>query len=123
MTIAIWCVLAAGLLPYVVLGPAAAKLDSLLPRASARSLEGLPARAYGAHLNHFETFPLFAIAVLVAQTLEGANATVNWLAVLYIAIRIAYTFFYLSNLQPFRSISFFIGLFVAIAIFVHPAFH
>ena len=123
MTIAIWCVLAAGLLPYLVFGPAAAKLDSLLPRVSARALEGLPARAYGAHLNHFETFPLFAVAVLLAQMLEGASATVNLLGLLYVAVRVVYTFFYLSNLQPFRSISFFIGLFVAIAIFVHPAFH
>jgi uncharacterized MAPEG superfamily protein len=123
MTIAIWCVLAAGLLPYLVFGPASAKLDTLLPRVSARSLEGLPARAYGAHLNHFETFPLFAVAVLLAQMLEGANATINLLAVLYVAVRLIYTFFYLSNLQPFRSIAFFVGLLVAIAIFVHPAFH
>jgi uncharacterized MAPEG superfamily protein len=123
MTIAIWCVLAAGLLPYAVFGPASAKLDSLRPRVSAASLEGLPARAYAAHQNHFEAFPFFAAAVLVAHMVEGANATVNILALLFVATRIAYSIFYFGNLQPFRSISFFVGLLLAIAIFVHPAFH
>lgn len=123
MTIAIWCVFIAGLLPYAVFGPAAAKLNSLLPRASARNLEGLPARAYATHLNHFEAFPFFAAAVLVAHIVEGASTTINWLAVAFIVVRLGYTFFYLNNLQPFRSISFFVGLILTIAIFVIPAFH
>jgi uncharacterized MAPEG superfamily protein len=123
MTIALWCVLIAGLAPYVVFGPAAAKIDNRLPRVSARDLEGLPARAHGAHLNFFESFPFFAVAVLVAHMLEGANHTVNWLAAIYIALRVVYTFLYFSDIQPFRSIVFFAGLIVAIAIFVNPAFH
>ena len=94
---------------------ARAKLDSHLPRVSAR--------AYAAHLNHFETFPLFAVAVLLTQILEGANATINLLAAVYVAVRLIYTFFYLNNPQPFRSISFVVGLVVAAAIFVRPAFH
>ena len=123
MTVALWCVLVAGLLPYAVFGPAASKLDSLLPRSSARELEGLPARAYGTHLNHFEAFPFFAAAVLAAQVVEGPSAIVNWLAVAFIVVRVAYTYFYMSSLQPYRSISFFVGLLIVIAIFVIPAFH
>jgi uncharacterized MAPEG superfamily protein len=123
MTIALWCVLIAGLAPYLVFGPAAAKIDSRLPRVSARDLEGLPARAHGAHLNFFESFPFFAVAVLVAHVLEGPSATVNWLAAIYIVIRIVYIFLYFGDIQPFRSIVFFAGLLVAIAIFVNPAFH
>ena len=123
MTVAIWCVFIAGLLPYAVFGPASAKLDSLKPRDSARTLEGLPARAYGAHLNHFEAFPFFAAAVLVAHIVEGPSATINWLAAAFILARLGYTFFYLNNLQPFRSISFFVGLLITMAIFVIPAFH
>ncbi|WP_158814745.1 MAPEG family protein [Methylocapsa sp. S129] len=124
MTIAIWCILIAALLPYLVFGPASAKLNIKLPRgSSAQQLEGLPARAYGAHLNHFETFPFFAAAVIVAHMLEGASATVNWLAVAYIVIRLFYTAMYLTDRQPLRSASFFLGLLVAIAIFVTPAFH
>jgi uncharacterized MAPEG superfamily protein len=123
MTIALWCVLIAGLAPYVVFGPAAAKIDNRLPRVSARTLDGLPARAHGAHLNFFESFPFFAVAVLVAHVVEGPNTTVNWLAALYIALRVVYTVCYFGNLQPFRSIVFFAGLIDAIVIFVHPAFH
>ena len=124
MTIAIWCILVAALLPYLVFGPASSKLNIRLPRgASAQQLEGLPARAYGAHLNHFETFPFFAVAVIVAHMLEGASATVNWLAVVYIVVRLFYTAMYLTDRQPLRSISFFAGLLIAIAIFINPAFH
>lgn len=123
MTIALWCVLIAGLAPYVVFGPAAAKIDNRLPRVSARALEGLAARAHGAHLNFFESFPFFAAAVIVAHMLEGANPTVNWLAVLYIALRVVYTVLYFGNIQPFRTIVFFAGLIDAIVIFVNPAFH
>ena len=123
MTLALWCVLIAGLSPYVVFGPAAAKIDNRLPRVSARALEGLPARAHGAHLNCFESFPFFAAAVIIAHMLEGANPTVNWLAALYIALRVVYIGCYFGNLQPFRSIVFFAGLIDAIAIFVNPAFH
>ena len=54
---------------------------------------------------------------------EGANPTVNWLAALYIALRVVYIVCYFGDLQPFRSIVFFAGLIDAIAIFVNPAFH
>jgi uncharacterized MAPEG superfamily protein len=123
MTIAFWCVLVAALLPYSVFGPAAAKLDMKLPRRLVGDLEGLPARAYGAHLNHFESFPFFAAAVIIAHLLSGPNALTNWLAVLYIAVRLFYTAMYLTGRQPFRSASFFVGLFIVVAIFVSPLFH
>jgi uncharacterized MAPEG superfamily protein len=124
MTIAIWCVLIAGLLPYAVFGPAASKLNARLPRgSSAQQLEGLPARAHGAHLNHFEAFPLFAAAVIIAHMLERASALVNGLAVAYIVVRLFYTAMYLTDRQPLRSASFFLGLLIAIAIFVTPVFH
>lgn len=123
MTIAIWCVLIAALLPYLVYGPAASKVNIRLPRASAPQLEGLPARAHGAHLNHFETFPFFAVAVIIAHMLEGASALVNVLAVAYIVVRVFYTAMYLTDHQPLRSASFFVGLLLAIVIFVSPLFH
>ncbi len=122
MTIAFWCVLVAALLPYAVFGPASAKLDIKLPRKLAGELEGLPARAYGAHLNHFEAFPFFAAAVIVAHVAGGPSALVNWLAVAFVAVRLFYTAAYLADRQPLRSSSFFVGLLISIAIFVSPAF-
>ncbi len=123
MTIAFWCVLVAALLPYAVFGPASAKLDIKLPRKMAGELEGLPARAYGAHLNHFEAFPFFAAAVIVAHVVGGPSALVNGLAVAFIAVRLFYTAAYLVDRQPLRSASFFVGLLISIAIFVSPALH
>jgi len=122
MTLAIWCILIVGLMPYFVYGPAAAKVDNRLPRVSAGGLTDLPARAYGAHLNSFETFPLFAIAVLVAHVAGGPGGPANWLAPLYIIIRLVYFYCYLSNLQPHRTIVFFIGLLDVLLIFISPLF-
>jgi uncharacterized MAPEG superfamily protein len=123
MTIAIWCVLVAALLPYTVFGPASARLDIKQPRRLVGDLEGLAARAYGAHLNHFESFPFFATAVIIAHMLSGASTLVNWLAVAYIAVRLFYTAMYLTDRQPLRSASFFVGLIIVIVIFVTPLFH
>jgi uncharacterized MAPEG superfamily protein len=59
MTIAFWCILIAGTLPYVAFNFVKG-LDGRLPRAGVSGLEGRAARAYGAQLNGFETFPIFA---------------------------------------------------------------
>jgi uncharacterized MAPEG superfamily protein len=122
MTIAFWCVLIAALLPYAVFGPAASKLDIKLPRKLGRDLEGVPGRAYGAHLNHFEAFPFFAAAVIIAHIVGGASALVNWLAVAFIVVRVFYTAMYLTDRQPLRSASFFVGLGISIVIFITPLF-
>jgi len=123
MTIAFWCVLIAALLPYVPFALVSSKVDMRAPRKGERDLEGLAARALGAHLNAFETFPPFAAAVIVAHLVEGASATVNVLAVLYIVARLAHTGFYLADKAKPRSASFTIGMILMVVIFVQPAFH
>jgi uncharacterized MAPEG superfamily protein len=123
MTIAFWCVLIAALLPYAVFGPAASKLDIKLPRKLTGDLEGTAARAYGAHLNHFEAFPFFAAAVIIAHMLSGPSALVNWLAVAFIVVRLFYTAMYLTARQPLRSAAFFLGLGIVVVIFITPLFH
>jgi uncharacterized MAPEG superfamily protein len=123
MTIAFWCVFVAVLLPYVPLGLSARLLDPKLPRKNVPNLEGLPARAYGAHLNAFEAFPPFAAAVIISHIVEGASATVNWVAVLFIVARLGHMGFYLADRQPPRSAAFLVGLAIVIVIFVQAAFH
>lgn len=123
MTIAFWCVLIAALLPYVPFGLAQRSLDPNTPRTRVPQLQGLAARAYGAHANAFETFPPFAAAVIISFLAEGASATVDRLACIYIVARIAHMGFYLADRQPLRSAAFFVGLLVVVAIFVHPVFH
>jgi uncharacterized MAPEG superfamily protein len=123
MTLAFWCVLVAALLPYVPATLAARGLDPKLPRKGAANLEGISARAYAAHLNAFEAFPPFAAAVIISHLVEGASATVNWLAALFILARLAHMGFYLSDRQPLRSAAFTVGLLIVIVIFVQTAFH
>ena len=123
MTLAFWCILVAALLPYVPFGLVSSKLDPRAPRVGAASIEGLPGRAYGAHLNAFEAFPFFAAAVIVSHIVEGPNALVGWLAVAFILVRLAHMGFYLSDRAPLRSACFFLGAIIDVIIFVHPAFH
>jgi uncharacterized MAPEG superfamily protein len=122
MTLAIWCVLVAAFLPYVPFGLAKGKLDPHAPRLGAAQLDGLAARAHGAHLNAFEAFPFFAAAVIVSQVVEGASATVGWLALAFVVARIGHIGFYLADRPPLRSACFALGLALTLAIFVHPAF-
>ncbi|ARU22511.1 DNAase [Ralstonia solanacearum] len=69
MPIALRCVLIAALLPYVCIqiarftGP---RRDNRQPRQWAADLTDVAQRANGAQQNHFEVFPFFAVAVLVA---------------------------------------------------------
>jgi uncharacterized MAPEG superfamily protein len=71
MTFAFWCVLVAALLPYVPFSIAARPLDPNLPRKGAPNLEGMAARAYGAHFNAFEAFPPFAAAVIISHIVKA----------------------------------------------------
>jgi uncharacterized MAPEG superfamily protein len=122
MTIAFWCVLIAGTLPYLVFGPASKVLDINSPRTGVKNLEGFPARCYGAHLNGFETFPLFAAVVIIAHVVRGPSAVVDVLAVLYILVRAGHAAAYLTDRQPLRTGAFAVGQLIALAIFLTPLF-
>ena len=123
MTIALWCVLIAGLMPYVAVG--IAKYDrsynNKAPRDWLAKQEGLRKRAYAAHLNCFEAFPLFAAGVIIAQLASGPSATANTLAALFIAARIAYIGCYLSNRASLRSLVWLVGFGLSVALFVVAA--
>jgi uncharacterized MAPEG superfamily protein len=125
MPIALWCVLIAALLPYLCIqiarfsGP---KRDNRTPRAWAASLTGLAQRANGAQHNHFEVFPFFAVAVLVAILGGSPVDRVNWLAVGFIAARVLYPVCYLANWASVRSLVWTVGFVITITLFVQPAF-
>ncbi|MGA8583673.1 MAG: MAPEG family protein [Roseiarcus sp.] len=121
MTIAIWCILIAGTLPYVAFGLVKG-LDPHQPRAGVAGLDGRAARAYGAQLNGFETFPIFAAAVIVSHVVGGPSMTANILAVAYVLLRIGHMVAYIADRQPLRSAAFTVAQLVAAAIFILPAF-
>lgn len=97
MSISFWCVFIAALLIYAAKLPVMKAMnaetggyDNHHPRAQQARLTGLGGRAYAAHLNSFEIFPLFAAGVLMAH---GANVFGWWpdmLAVLFVVSRVLY---------------------------------
>ena len=118
MTIAYQCVLIAALMPYITVGfaKAGSGYDNARPRESMAGLAGYRARAYAAHANCFEAFPLFAAVILMAvQT--GANALlVDRLAILFIAARVFYILAYITNRPLLRSVVWAIGFFTCLGI-------
>jgi uncharacterized MAPEG superfamily protein len=120
VTSALWCVLVAGLLPYVatVIAKAGASFDNRDPRGWLAQQQGYRRRASAAALNGFEALPLFAAGVLTAQLLRGQQHSANLLALGFIGARVAHLACYLADMATLRSIMWFIGLLCAIGLFV-----
>ena len=121
MHTALLCVLIAGLMPYLwtaVAKASAPRYDNRDVRGWQSRLTGLPHRATAAHLNSFEAFPLFAVAVLAAF-LAGADAQRTMqLAMAFIALRLAYGVVYLLDIAVLRSLAWFAATGCSVAIFV-----
>jgi uncharacterized MAPEG superfamily protein len=123
MPVAYWCILIAALLPLVWVGYAkSGSHDNNTPRDDANRLDGAKRRAYAAHQNAYENFPFFAVAVMAALSFGASPGLVDWLAVLYIAFRVAHGLLYVADKSSLRSMAYAGALFVNIAIFVLPAF-
>lgn len=121
MTWALWCVLIAGLLPFVATGIAKwgrSDFDNHHPREWEARLEGRRARAHAAQLNSFEAFPLFAASVLTAHWVAGAQSEVDILASVWIGLRVLYLYFYLTDRATLRSVVWIAALLVVIGLFV-----
>ena len=119
MILAYWCVLVAGLLPYVATGIAKSQkgFDNVNPRDWLAKQEGFRARAHAAQLNSFEAFPFFAAAVIVSQLRGAPVDTVNMLAIIFVVARAAYIACYVANLASLRSVAWFVGIGCVVAMF------
>ena len=122
MTIAYWCVFIAALLPHMWSmswrWPVYSFKANLAPRPFEESLSGWRQRAHWAHLNAFESFPPFVASVIVAQQLGAPQATIDALAISFIAMRLAHGIFYIANVGVLRSLAFVGGAACTIAIFL-----
>ncbi len=124
MTVALWCVLAAALLPYLaatIAKAGGARYDNRDPRAWLERQDGFRARANNAQANSFEAFPFFAAAVIVAQLLQAPQERVDALAVIFIAARVGYLVCYLADWHLSRSIAWLVGWLACIFLFVSGA--
>ncbi|MBV4489566.1 MULTISPECIES: MAPEG family protein [Pseudomonas] len=124
MTVALWCILIALVLPPLcgliakVSGRFGLK-DNHDPRAFLDTLSGLPRRAHAAQQNSYEAFPAFAAAVLVADIVGNAEqVTQDVLGVMYITSRLLYIICYLADWAVLRSLVWFAGMAMIVAFFV-----
>lgn len=124
MTFAFWCIMGAGILPILTVACAkwgARGFDNAAPRAWLERQQGLRQRADYAHRNHFEAFPFFAAAVLVAALAHAPQGRVDALAGAFIVLRLIYTGLYLGNLPTLRSTAWTLAYLCVLAIFVVAA--
>ncbi|MCG8909574.1 MAPEG family protein [Pseudomonas sp. DP-17] len=128
MPIAFWCVLIAIFLPYV--GTSIAKFtgggfglrQNHDPRTFLATLEGYRKRANAFQMNSFEVTPAFAAAVIIAYVVNNAEpATIDRLAIAWVTSRLLYLIFYVADLALLRSLVWFLGMGLIIAIFVVSA--
>ncbi|MGC4011972.1 MAG: MAPEG family protein [Pseudomonas sp.] len=128
MPIAFWCVLIAIFLPYV--GTSIAKFtgggfgprQNHDPRTFLATLEGYRKRANAFQMNSFEVTPAFAAAVIIAYVVNNAEpATIDRLAIAWVTSRLLYLIFYIADLALLRSLVWFAGMALIIAVFVVSA--
>lgn len=124
MTLALWCILAAALLPTIFSGIAKSQMKlqhNSAPREFTATLEGSRKRARWAEQNSYESFPPFAAAVLVAHITEADPETANILAITYIVARSLYGTFYISDNDYLRSLAWGLGVCCIIGLFIISA--
>jgi len=124
VTVALWCVFIAGLLPYAAALTAKAGapgFDNNEPRAWLAKQTGFRARANAAQQNSFEAFAFFAVAVLVAHVTRSPQAQVDTLAMVFIAARVLYIAMYLGGWGTIRSLVWAVGIIATVWIFLIAA--
>ncbi|RUO77214.1 MAPEG family protein [Idiomarina seosinensis] len=127
MSILLWCLLIAGLLPILAKAPVVyfqnrdKGYDNKHPRAQQQRLTGVGARAVAGHYNAYEAFPLFAAAVLaVIATGEVTDKAIG-LSIAFIVLRVLYHVLYLLNVDKLRSLIWFFALLCPVLILAQLA--
>ncbi|MDB5886942.1 MAG: rane protein-like protein [Polaromonas sp.] len=125
-SVAYWCVLVAALLPVVCAGiakygtfrisPKKGGYDNNNPREWLARQTDWRARANAAQANTFEALPFFFAAVIIAHQLQASQAWVDGLALLFVALRMAYIWLYVINRASARSLVWAVALFINIGI-------
>jgi uncharacterized MAPEG superfamily protein len=120
MLISYGAVLVAGILPVVCAGIAKSGFkgyDNHDPRAWLARQTGFRARANAAQANCFEAFPFFAAGVILALLTGVDPDTVDALASFFIAARLAYVFFYITDKAKWRTMVWSAAYLTVVALF------
>ncbi|MEB3231990.1 MAG: MAPEG family protein [Leptolyngbyaceae bacterium] len=109
-------------LPYTVVAysrlTASSGYDAANPRSTFDELPAYAKRANWAHQNSFESFSIFAAAVLMAYVTEQTSPTVAYAVVAYLVARFLYSIAYILAIPVGRSLMFGIGNIGIIILFV-----
>lgn len=128
MTIALWCLLVALVLPYLF--TAFAKFtggdfgpkQNHNPREFLEKLDGARKRAHWAQQNSFEVNPAFIAAILVAHHVgTAAQGTIDGIAIAFVASRILFGICYIKDWASARSLVWAFGLGCVVALFAVSA--
>ena len=124
MTHGEWMIFAAVVLYLVTVAPVKAvgykTFDNSNPRDPTFYKPGVASRALGAHLNGIETFPFFALSVILAEFRHQPQLWIDQLAVLFVVVRLLFAVAYLSNRPTLRALMWNVGFGVNSAIFFMP---
>jgi uncharacterized MAPEG superfamily protein len=128
MTIPLWTLFVAALLPYVWFSLANplrkqefGTLDNSHPRLQEAKQTGRGARANGASANAFEALAVYAPAVLTAHVAAPASELAPRLALAWVALRVAHGIFYIADRPAARTVSFALASLCAMALFLVAA--
>ncbi len=116
MTTLIICLFIAALLPFIAKVPVALAMNKLggynnkYPRAQQAELTGFGARALAAHQNAFESFIIFAPAVLLAISTQNTGVFIEQLAITHVIARVLYNIAYLMNVGVIRTVIWAVGI-------------
>ncbi|RTL20010.1 MAG: hypothetical protein EKK52_11465 [Burkholderiales bacterium] len=91
--------------------------DNHRPREWLATLEGWRARANAAQANSWEALPVFAAGLFVAHQHQAAQATVDALALGFVAARLGFIAAYLADRASLRSLLWFGGFASSLALF------
>ncbi|MEO7325468.1 MAG: MAPEG family protein [Dokdonella sp.] len=124
MTIADGCLFAAVLLYLLTIAPFKPlgwrEFDNARPRDPAFWSTPIRQRAVGAHQNGIETFPFFAVAVLLAEFRQVPQGLVDELAVAFVIARIGFVIAYLANYAWTRTAIWNVGFAINATLFFSP---
>jgi uncharacterized MAPEG superfamily protein len=123
MTIVLWALLAAVILPYVWSSLSAVlrkkeigKLDNHHPRSQHTTLTGPAARAHAAQQNAWEALGVFAPCALVAHFGNPGSSTATILALAWVGCRVLHGIAYVANIPPVRSALFTLALLASVGL-------
>jgi uncharacterized MAPEG superfamily protein len=124
MTLAEWMIFGAVLLFLLTLAPVKAMrheaFDNSNPRDPSFYQHTISSRALGAHINGIETFPFFAVAVLLAEFRGQPQHWVDALAVAFVGVRVVFVLAYLGNRPTTRTLLWNLGFLINVGIFFMP---